>query len=243
MKHTLRMMLVITGIFLLYTSCRKFDFHHRGHLQKCRITHITENFENGVFHKTFLYNDHGDPISASYPEEEQGTGNANYIFEYDDQHRLIHYTGFSDHRLFYNDKGQVAIDSVFANYAGQQAYLEDIFHYDFYGRIIKIVSTYYFSGMDPDDPLLGKVTTTEYSYDSRGNLVKDFITYTNKPNINRTHPVWMFVNRDYSINNPTGPETYNQAGLPVDFGPSFQTFLDKSLGEGLVEYACNEEKN
>jgi hypothetical protein len=242
MKHTLKLMLGITAMFVLYSSCRKFDFHRRDPVQHCRITHITERVDNDHYHKTISYNDHGDPISVTYPENEQGTGNAEYIFEYDDQRRLIHYTGFSDHRLFYNSHGQVATDSVFANYAGQQAYFEDKFHYDIYGRISKIVSTYYFSATD--DPLVGAVETTEYNYDSHGNLIKELGgTYTTKPSIYRTHPVWMFVNRNYSINNESGPVTYNQAGLPLEYGPSFQIFLDKGLGGATIEYDCNPGKH
>jgi hypothetical protein len=241
MKQTLQLVLCVTGIFVLYSTCRKFDFPRHHPAEHCRITHILDFHEGDELHRTVLYNEFGDPISVKYREDEFGTGNPDFIFEYDDHRRLVHYTGFSDHRLFYNNKGQVAIDSVFANYAGQEGYFEDIFHYDIYGRIRKVVSTFYASGSG--DPNVGSVEIQEYNYNSRGNLVKDFVTYTRKPSIYRTHPVWMFVHRDYSINNQSGPETYNEAGLPVAYGSTFQTFLDKSLALDVVSYECREDKH
>jgi hypothetical protein len=36
-------------------------------------------------------------------------------------------------------------------------------------------------------------------------------------NIHRTNTIWMFIDRDYSINNPVdnGSDTYNSVGLPI----------------------------
>ncbi|HEV2352775.1 MAG TPA: hypothetical protein VGR89_00895 [Puia sp.] len=60
------------------------------------------------------------------------------------------------------------------------------------------------------------------SYDSRGNLILEGITYDDKINPLRTNPVWMFLFDNYSMNNPylvyainNIKLEYNSVGLPT----------------------------
>ncbi len=58
------------------------------------------------------------------------------------------------------------------------------------------------------------VFVDSYSYDGAGNRVGP--TYDNKINFRQTNPIWQFLGRDYSVNNPLNATyTYNPAGLPV----------------------------
>ena len=57
-----------------------------------------------------------------------------------------------------------------------------------------------------------------YNYDAAGNLIhpaSEGVVYDNKINLNRTNDIWMFLSRDYSINNPFIAESYNAAGYPT----------------------------
>ncbi|MBL7696845.1 MAG: hypothetical protein JNK79_01755, partial [Chitinophagaceae bacterium] len=81
-----------------------------------------------------------------------------------------------------------------------------------------------------------------YNYDSRGNLIQPDtdgvgnLEYDNKPGMLRTHPVLMFIQRNYSVNNPKGATSYNQAGLPDTW---YGTFLEGRGVEDQVVYACD----
>ncbi len=85
--------------------------------------------------------------------------------------------------------------------------------YDATCRVIK-TTTIGIGG--PEDGFVPLVN--EYSYDINGNLVLPGITYDNKVNIHRTNKVFMFVDRDYSMNNPFTAPAYNGYGLPQTVG-------------------------
>jgi hypothetical protein len=243
MRKNFRLLLIASSLLIIsqFISCRKIDFHFKDPAKLCRILNITENFDgNGLTHRTFSYDSWGNPTKVEYAPEEQGTGNPTFIFAYDSKHRLIAYDGFSTHHYTYNSKGQAVIDSVVSNYAGQDARYEEKLSYDLFGRLVKVVSKFYYSGQ-PDDPNVGTTTTDEYKYDFRGNLIRPGITYDNKTSIFRTHPVWMLVHRDYSANNIEGALTYNDAGLPLTYGSSFATFLEKPMALDVVVYDCGKK--
>ena len=84
-----------------------------------------------------------------------------------------------------------------------------------------------------------------FNYDASGNMV-GYNVYDNKINIHRTNKIWMFIDRDYSINNPHSPYvayspgTYNSFGLPVQIN-YLPNFLGMTLYPGVeVKYQCDE---
>jgi hypothetical protein len=72
----------------------------------------------------------------------------------------------------------------------------------------------------------GTITTTNYSYDRNGNLIRNGVLYDKNTCLYRTNYLWMFLNKDFSRNNPVSdshlPLTYrefgpNANGLPDEF--------------------------
>jgi hypothetical protein len=223
---------------LLFAGCKKYDLKFRDTASKCRILMMTGDIFEQTVHREFFYNEAGNPIRIEYVETEGGTGTPNTFFEYNDKQQLIAYKGFSEHRLFYNALGQVVIDSVIGNYAGNDSRFEDKYYYDLFGRIIKVVSKFYY---DRDYPDLEPTTTVDtYRYDQRGNLIIPGVTYDTKTSLLRTNAIWMFLTRNYSLNNPVTATTYNTKGLPLTLTNGIP-FFESSIIVQRIDYSCPEE--
>ena len=80
----------------------------------------------------------------------------------------------------------------------------------------------------------------QYSYDADGNKVGG--VYDHKINIHRTNKVWMFLDRDYSVNNPFTASEYNKFDLPVTISTG-SNFLDIYFDSVTVKYMCDELPN
>jgi hypothetical protein len=80
----------------------------------------------------------------------------------------------------------------------------------------------------------------QFEYDGNGNLVTPGVVYDNKINFHRTNKIWMFLDRDYSINNPFAAETYNSNHLPVKLvTDKTSDFLWISyIAETTLTYSC-----
>ena len=225
-------------VFLFY-GCRKFDF--RDPAKRCRIVETTS--------RIITYDEWGNPVKAQFKVDPDATGNPTFHFNYNDKHQLISYTGFNEHYLTLNANGQAIRDTMIMNYGGQDdRYARNIF-YDLYGRIVKITSEHYYSGMEELHPPFDK-DTSYFRYDRRGNKIITGINqegdefplpYDFKTSIYRTHPVFMFVHNDYSLNNLISfggePYEYNASGLPINFSGNF---LERSDGTDLITYECGE---
>jgi len=113
----------------------------------------------------------------------------------------------------------------------------------------------------------GKFANTDhfsYKYDERGNLAytarqyqsmqswgeaiyNDTFRlgpYDNKIHIRRTNKMWMFIDRNYSVNNPFNAVSYNSYGLPLLFDSKqylqgLITLVPFMSGNVTVEYNCN----
>lgn len=230
-----------TMIFvILCAACHKFDIKYRDAAKRCRIlSYAGKSFDDKIIHRVFHYNEFGNPTFIEYPETEGGTGTPNFYFTYNDKQQLVNYIGWSEHYFTYNAAGQVSIDSLIGNYAGQDSRFEERYSYDVYGRVSKVVSKFYY---DRDgSPDVGTVTTTNYSYDMHGNLITPGATYDRKTSIYRTHPLWMFLNRNYSINNAIPASGYNEFGLPTGWFGNSVDFLTSSILLEDVVYDCGEE--
>lgn len=172
----------------------------------------------------FSYNAAGDPLTAI--RSQPGTGAPNFFFRYDRHGR------FSD---LLGGYGSTPFSSGLESW--------DRFFYDNQGRII-MDSAYFFPGVVNDNPtidphLLTSVSIIRYEYDTKGRISKASVfsnsspwysntysydasgnlagsQYDDKINYHRTNKIWMFIDRDYSVNNPlTATYMYNNFGLPT----------------------------
>lgn len=189
----------------------------------------------------FTYFSNGNPYSLTYKGQH---GQGNYFFYYDKNLRLIELycdgpTLPIKNRYGYNSQNQIIVDTLFnaTSVSEDGVYtfaprLRSEITYDFQGRIIKEVATEISDG--------SVFATRTYNYDNRGNLVVPGggFTYDDKVSIFRAHPVFQFVNRNYSMNNPVQP-AYNSVGLPLTFKPSNSKFFDAYYGVTKAIYDCD----
>ncbi|HXD78819.1 MAG TPA: hypothetical protein VN616_13470 [Puia sp.] len=189
----------------------------------------------------FTYNAWGDPVNGI--RSRTGTGYTNFLFRYDYQHRLtdqINTYGTdlsyvvspeSWDRFFYDDKGRIAVDSLYffpdivdgRPVPGKFGVVTLLYYdYDALDRIIRV------SMVQQGEVFF----VSTYAYDASGNL--EGRPHDDKLNFRRTNRVWMFLSRDYSLNNPLNAVySYNRAGLPLTIdctGENSQQLMDESMG-------------
>jgi hypothetical protein len=233
MKPCKQISVLVLLIFSLFYGCKKNDF--RDPAQRC---HILETAD-----RIFTYNAYGNPVAFTYKENPDWTGNPTFNFVYDSRQRLTDYGGFIGHHITYNSQGRAIIDSIISNYAGHDTRYAERLFYDYFGRINKVISTMY-RQQGIDLPLPYTVEVSYYNYDKRGNLITrdaatgGFLTYDNKTNICRTNPIFMLIQRNYSINNPSSDANYNAAGLPDIFNGGFL----EGGATGII-YSCSGNIN
>ena len=213
-------------------------------VKKCSISQI--NYSTCCNYKdtmVFAYNSWGDPITITqlpYPK----TGAPNYVFKYDKKRRLTEmlslYSGGGGevwHKYFYENPGNsnIILDSSYFfprlengimiwYYGASASYLT----YDKVGRIIKDSTVYQGTSIRVDN----------YVYDANGNLSGRI--YDDRTNMNQTHAVWMFVNRDYSVNNPFSADSYNSEGLPtmINFTTEGGAKFFQFFRQATISYGC-----
>jgi hypothetical protein len=184
----------------------------------------------------------GDPVSITRPEPR--TGAPNYLFRYDKIGRLTDFIGvYSNgiwtelwHRYFYDGQNRIVTDSVFVFgeiVNGQLKKFDDsyvnLLKYDSKNRIV--VETRIWRG---------QTQNFNYSYDVAGNKIGGI--YDQKTNFHRTNKIWMFLDRDYSLNNPFQAINYNSLMLPTKIGlsmPSYSLFLDNGFLNATIDYMCS----
>jgi len=174
----------------------------------------------------FTYNALGNPVSIIHQRD---IGEDNLFFKYDHANRLTDFIiayanaaadgGDQWHRYSYDPHNttRIVADTDYISYETENGIITSYdgielttFAYDAKDRISK--TTEIVLADDIDDTVI-----TAYTYDSRGNLVASGAAYDNKINIHRTNKMWMFLDRDYSVNNPVdnGTDTYDAENLPV----------------------------
>ncbi|HYF31482.1 MAG TPA: hypothetical protein VD993_10220 [Chitinophagaceae bacterium] len=210
----------------------------------CKIERYTTNapfFGSG--YAEFGYNEAGDPVRVIprfMPDYR-----ISHEFRYDSLHRLTDHIfgsskGFFDAwtRYGYDPSGRIATGIQYrnglygTNPVGGTPVSLTIFFYDEAGRINKTISYY--------TRELPSVTQT-YQYDDAGNLMRPGVVYDDKVHFRRTSNVWMFIDRDYSMNNPLTAASYNQQGLPTVFSTNvpIQRFLHSlPLNYSTITYTC-----
>ncbi|MEO6314611.1 MAG: hypothetical protein ABIU63_17605 [Chitinophagaceae bacterium] len=233
-KQTLHVPALITGIcFFLFSSCYKppkdFDARDAENVYNgCRINQISTAGVYSSFTRKFSYNGYNDPVSVTGPLGlvNGGTGNPDLVFKYDNKNRLIEFAGLYAnggyeylHHYKY-EQNRIIIDTVsyFGTYGG--ALPPDVaYSYLRYDNLNRVVQDSFVSTRGHSAPLV-----INYGYDGAGNRVNGGV-YDSKLNPHRTNRIWMFIDRDYSVNNPFffTAGTYNNSGLPlhVDLNASF----------------------
>ena len=271
-KHCLSSLLVLALCLVQVLSCQKrIDKVSDGQVESstssdaalvndfidCKlrtVTHEIVNWEDGKNLKivgTFVYHADGLPHELVYTNGAL-TSEPNYYFVYDSKRRLRELrTGHSRteagpviwHRYGYNDKDQIIADTLM-NFTGINPTLPtprfiSSLTYDEQGRVkseyqIEVGAS---SG-----------TTTNYEYDTRGNLVVagwPSSSYDNHISIFRTHPLFQFIHRNYSKNNASAQPKYNVKGLPLSSTPLNDNFFNAAStanrGTGVVSatYDCD----
>ena len=256
MKNRLLFLLISTaGMALLFSSCRKemgtpnggevLNTPLPGQTMYCRIESIWEN--PWTPDQRFLlvaYDQYENPAYITTPLP--STGHPFRVFKYDSWHRLRQYlgdygNGFFEFWHFYgfDNNGRIGVDTTYT--FGQLldkpvGYFErriSWIEYDSQGRIVKISNTNNFGASWVDN----------FTYMAGGNLMRPGVTYDSKVNICRTNDIWMFLSRDYSMNNPFTADAYNVAGEPTMINvPSPFIFIlsDIQLNHAQVGYACRQ---
>jgi hypothetical protein len=198
----------------------------------------------------FTYNSCGDPLIGARPSP--GTGAPNYIFKYDKKGRLTDFIGMYAggttsefwQKFFYDGLGNIVFDSTYLFCKVQNGQPVDprltpepdglsftFYTYDVKGRVIKdsIISISY-----------GWNFARTYSYNTDGNRTGR--EYDQKINFRRTNKIWMFIDRDYSINNPFTADSYNSKELPTKINltskGTYQIFLGNYFLEADITYSC-----
>jgi len=237
---------IVIYCLVLLSGCYKLKDYLHNHgdadFKICNIKKIASYSSTDTITWVFTYNSSGNPISVigSFPY----TSNPNYTFFYDKHERLIQFVspytnGYYDQwsRYGYNNKGQIVIDTnyAFGIFAGPNPlpspYLTITYYdYDALGRIIHTKDVHYSQEV--------YITTTEkfYNYDANGNL-SDGSVYDNKLNAHRTNAIWMFLKKDYSLNNPFIATQYNEYNLPVICPRT--DIVSAFSGNVKIDYLCN----
>lgn len=223
-NNSLLLILVISGLM----GCRKITEGIRFNppqKSSYRIDKIEvapyQNRVGTVF--SFSYNELGDPEKII--NTDGGPGSPDVYFVYDESNRLIEIQGkYADSaayekwmRFGYSTKGQIIKDTswLFGQIIGSKpdpnsvAIYETSYAYDAMGRIIKTVQV---DLKNPEKPVIENL----YTYNEKGNLINSF-DYDDRINFLRSHPLWMFLGRDYSKNNRASAREYTTNGLPTIF--------------------------
>jgi hypothetical protein len=252
MKKSFVGIAILIAIALL-PGCKKvcdiLEDNPEADIKQCPILQFRYNEGFSPDTINFTYNAWGDPVKGirRLPK----TGAPNYSFKYDWRKRLTDYIGLYVpgngaefwHKYYYDAMDRVVLDTnfIFTQIVGGQpvGYLYfsvTYYTYDSHRRIIKDSTV--FSVTPPYSS--GGLILNNYSYGADGNKVGP--TYDSKINYHRTNKVWMFLDREYSLNNPFTAVSYNSTGLPTkvslpSHGP-FQRFLTSSFTEGEFTYGC-----
>jgi hypothetical protein len=241
------LLLCISMGVMALAGCNKlldyFEDNPTAEYSICKIKKLTYFTPFDTTTATFVYNSYGDPVSIT--PSSIGTGRPQHLFRYNSKRQLTDVIRAYDNGYFetwaryvYDNQGRVIRDTGYA--FGQiidppSSGLElgrflTIYEYDSRNRITRTVNT------SVDHPGSYPTIISTYAYDGNGNLVIPGATYDNKINLHRTHRFWMFLDRDYSVNNLVSAGPYNGYGLPEKFAGSFLS----QYGEVVkVKYECD----
>lgn len=248
-----RLKLCLIVIVLSLVSCSKVTEYLRnnkdGDIRYCNIKKIQFYF-SGQREYVFSYNAAGNPVSAVV--DQTGTTVPSRYFTYDNRNRLVRQIGFYEPGNTYFDfysvylhdtRNRISRDTSWwwgsiqnGKPISQFGYNVTDYTYDQWDRIIKATISYPLDGWPPLELL--------YDYNEDGNLVDEDAVYDDKISPSRTNKIWMFINRNYSVNNGFKAKTYNKNKLPleVDLDAHFfsnHSFFNLDMPQAKIEYMCD----
>lgn len=183
----------------------------------------------------FYYNKYGNPDSVRHTFV--STGFTNTDFRYDAQQRLTDYIRSYAFNKTFETWSHYIYDSNNKTITAERRYI--------FGTLTTASepTTYYtFSTINITYDAQGRRVGPYDTYDAAGNKIIQGVTYDNKVNIHRTNKIWMFVDTDYSRNNPIAVDSYNRYGLPQQFSSNtklYYSFLGRDIKGTTVKYMCD----
>lgn len=260
----MRLTLFAAILMLLFTACKKdlayqesingddvySDATAASEYSNCKLRRIVHHYagdpNSPLVNGLFTYNSAGNPIRLVYGAFQSGTGNPNHYFLYDAANRLtewrLQYGAFivGHHFYKYNGANQIVYDSSVNREAGGFDVTVSTIEYDAQNRVVRETIKNVISEGLPLRP----TRRPTFTYDNRGNLgVLNWKSswYDNKVSFLRNHPVFMFITRNYSKNNPWNSTAqgrkYNSKGFPLSLRPANDEFLSGFEFEKLI-YDC-----
>jgi hypothetical protein len=248
-KHALRSLTGVLLIILTLYSCSKnaidtdlqhsnlklsdfkrgdVNLQHADHVYSgCRIRQ-TINYQSPytTTRRQFEYDKDNNPVRVT--SDQPGTAHPDLYFKYDKKGNLMEYYGLYAggsffeflHRYGYSNN-RIIVDTMYiwGEYPNPTTYYtKRIRHlkYDGLERVVCDSEVYVYPS-----PFTNVI---RYNYDNNGNLVTYGTSYDNKMSPQRTNKIWMFADRNYSVNNPAAASSYTTSGLPLSFSSSYMTF-------------------
>jgi hypothetical protein len=252
----------MTGMLFIFSGCQKELQSTNGDEipgtplpttgNYCRIESIWLN--PGTLSQEFrliAYDQFENPTFITSPLV--ATGRPFRSFKYDSWHRLVGYLeGYSNnafetwHFYGFDAQGRIGVDSGYtfgSAVTGKPTnYLYRTISNLSYDAQNRIVSSANVITPDPNHPMVPPSMNTEtWTYNAAGNREGAGINYDNKLNLHRTNDIWMFLARDYSMNNPFTATTYNSTGYPTVINVPFARFIlsdDIFLSQSQIGYGC-----
>ncbi len=202
----------------VYTACRI----------KQILTYPGYPYSTAYHGRTFEYNANNDPVNVY--SDPRGISYLDLSFKYDGRKRLVQYCAYYYvpatnnfeilHRYGYT-RDRITIDTVYSmgsfDAAGNPYHYQlnwySYLTYDKLNRVVKDSLVYVLPHFPGE--------SIQYMYDQRGNLLNTNSdpamkwVYDTQLNLHRTNTIWMFVDRNYSVNNPVIAAGYNGVGLPL----------------------------
>lgn len=250
MSSTIACFTALCTFLLLAVGCRSIPDYSHG-AGPYQIVKLKGNIHGKLDSFTVAYNSKGFPVSLT--KSRVDTGSPNYLLRYDKQDRLtdcigVYTAGGAEmwYRYGYDDKKRIVKDTMYmfgklTTGPGTDLAFTSEYEYDVQDRMTRRKITFVKDG--------GVVWDLKYLYDEQGNrqLIGQFdkpghqITYDDKVNMLRLHPVWQFLAQDYSSNNVVQNMTYNEQGLPLHISNTATSgaaisFLDINFEELDITY-------
>lgn len=224
------------------------------HATKCQIQTFYFTYKTYDYPRDSIvitYNNFRNPAAGLRGRVYEGA--PNFVFHYDKRNRLKEFIGLYDtsnietveawHNYSYDEDDRIVKDSLYyfpeivnGKRASDRNVIIISYEYDIKNRISKVTTLFF-----------GTTKIQTYTYNEKGNLIG--MAYDDKINFHRTNKIWMFLSRDYSMNNPANATySYNNYNLPTQivcnpggFGQFFDFGdADISFDVAEIKYSCKK---
>ncbi|WP_153800215.1 hypothetical protein [Foetidibacter luteolus] len=268
-KTYIRAAIAALMIFSLFSCRKTWDYikdHPKTELKFCNIKKIT-NPDTDWKELVFTYNAKGNPVKI-IPVVPWTYTIPMYFFRYDKFDRLTDVAFVTEkdfsfdsnkvqgfwtyHKYTYLNNGNV-IDSAFLFghldiHGNPKPEVEEpivitTIQFDSQKRIRKTNSVRVTFHHDSTYSPPSAPTVVDYPYNQQGNLIQSEDgtprIANNKQNILRTNNIWMFLNRDYSVNGQSTDMNFNCFDLPAKSSMRLPILDLYETVSGDIEYMCD----